>query len=134
MGIQVKQVYYLPYACMEETDLQDWRVTYHVSPRNYIPPAEISDDSSTQNMLAQEESFYQEDGLPGTFVIDLGDDLDNINPIDSDEITDPTDLAFLAKLNTEAGPEDMGNEEIDEDEEDDQNILPEYAPNDPDDC
>ena len=47
MASQVKQVYYLPYACMDKSDLRDWWVAYHVSPRNYIPPSDINDDSDT---------------------------------------------------------------------------------------
>ena len=39
-------------------------------------------------------SFYQEDGLPGSFVIDLGIELDNINLNGSDEITDSDDLSL----------------------------------------
>jgi hypothetical protein len=47
--------------------------------------------------------------------------------------THPADLQFLAKLNTEAQDEDMDDLESDGDEEDDQDDLPEYAPNDLDD-
>jgi len=75
-------------------------------------------------------SFYQEDGLPGSFVIDLGIELDNINLNGSDEITDPDDLEFLSKLNAGIVDEAMDNLEGDEEYQDD---LPQYAPNDPDD-
>ena len=75
-------------------------------------------------------SFYQEDGLPGSFVIDLGIELDNINLNGSDEITDPNDLEFLSKLNAGIVDEAMDNLEGDEEYQDD---LPQYAPNDPDD-
>ena len=78
-------------------------------------------------------SFYQEDGLPGSFVIDLGIELDNINLNGSDEITDPYDLEFLSKLNAGVIDEAMDNLEGDEEYEDDQDDLPQYAPNDPDD-
>jgi len=118
----------------------DWWVVYIVSPRNYIPPSEINDDSNPPNEPT-EVSFYQEDGLPGSFVIDLGAELDNIVSNVSDEITNPADLEYLAKLNTEAqdemddgdGEEDQDDLESDGDGEDDQDDLPEYAPNDPDD-
>ena len=132
MASQVKQVYYLPYACMDKSDLRDWWVAYHVSPRNYIPPSDINDDSDTPVGLA-EMSFYQEDGLPGSFVIDLGIELDNINLNGSDEITDPDDLEFLSKLNAGIIDEAMDNLEGDEEYEEDQDDLPQYAPNDPDD-
>jgi len=129
MSSQVKQVYYLPYACMDKSDLRDWWVAYHVSPRNYIPPSDINDDSDTP-VGPVEMSFYQEDGLPGSFVIDLGIELDNINLNGSDEITDPDDLEFLSKLNAGIIDEAMDNLEGDEEYQDD---LPQYAPNDPDD-
>jgi len=110
----------------------DWWVVYIVSPRNYIPPNDTNDDSNPPNEPT-EVSFYQEDGLPGSFVIDLGAELDNIVPIVSDEITNPAGLEFLAKLIIEAQDEDMDDLESDGDGEDDQDDLPEYAPNDPDD-
>ena len=78
-------------------------------------------------------SFYQEDGLPGSFVIDLGIELDNINLNGSDEITDPDDLEFLSKLNAGIIDEAMDNLEGDEEYEEDQDDLPQYAPNDLDD-
>ena len=78
-------------------------------------------------------SFYQEDGLPGSFVIDLGIELDNINLNGSDEITDPDDLEFLSKLNAGIIDEAMDNLEGDEEYEEDQDDLPQYAPNGPDD-
>ena len=82
--------------------------------------------------------------MPGSFVIDLGADLDNIVPTVSDEITDPNDLKFLSELNIEAQDEDIDDDleadedidddlEVEEDRDDDQDDLPEYAPNDPND-
>ena len=72
--------------------------------------------------------------MPGSFVIDLGADLDNIVPTVSDEITDPNDLKFLSELNIEAQDEDIDDDlEAEEDRDDDQDDLPEYAPNDPND-
>jgi hypothetical protein len=76
MASQVKLVYYLPYACNVKSDLMDWCVIYIVSPQNYIPPNETNDDSNPPNEPT-EVSFYQEDGLLGSFVIDLGAELDN---------------------------------------------------------
>jgi len=112
----------------------DWWVVYIVSPQNYIPPNDTNDDSNPPNEPT-EVSFYQEDGLLGSFVIDLGADLDNIVPIVSDEITNPIDLEFLAKVNTEAQDEDMDDLESDGDGdgEDDHDDLLGYLPNDPDD-
>ena len=134
MASQVKQVYYLPYACSDKSDLKDWWVVYIMSPQNYIPANDANDDPDPPNE-ATEVIFYQEDGLPGSFVIDLGADLDNIVPIVSDEITNPIDLEFLAKVNTEAQDEDMDDLESDGDGdgEDDHDDLLGYLPNDPDD-
>jgi hypothetical protein len=140
MGSQVKLVYYLSYAC-NKSDLVDWWVVYNVCPRNYIPTNDSNDDSDPPNGPT-EVFFYQEDGLPGSFVIDLGADLDNIVPTVSDEITDPDDLEFLSQLNIEAQDEDRNDLEADEDREDleadedrddEQDDLHEYAPNDPND-
>jgi hypothetical protein len=145
MASQVKLVYYLPYACNAKSDLMDWWVVHIVSPRNYILPNETTDDDSNHPNEPTEVLFYQEDGLPGSFVTDLGAELDNIVPIASDEITNPADLDFLAKL-TEGEDEDMDESdgdgeddqdmndlESEEDGGDDQDDLPEYAPNDPND-
>ena len=51
----------------------------------------------------------------------------------SDEITDPDDLEFLSKLNAGIIDEAMDNLEGDEEYEEDQDDLPQYAPNGPDD-
>ena len=135
MASHVKQVYYLPYAYTKRPDLAEWWVVYQVSPRGYIPPYDISDDSSASGpSQVQEFSFFQNEGLDGTFVIDLNIELDNATPIVSDEITDPKDLEFLSKLNTEA--EDMDDNTYEDDEEDqdeddyDLTDYPAYDPND----
>ena len=137
MASQVKQVNYLPYACKSRIDLQEWWVTYQVTPRGYIPP-----DDNDSNPLAgtvQEELFFQEDGLEGTFVIDLNIELDNTTPVGSDEISDPKDLEFLSKLNAEGYVEEaLDGEEIYEEDEDGQDeecqddlpADPTYHPND----
>jgi hypothetical protein len=135
MASQVKQVYYLPYACTKRPDLAEWWVVYQVSPRGYIPPYGISDDSTTSGpSQVQELSFFQEEGLDGTFVIDLNIELDNATPTVLDEITDPKDLEFLSKLNSAA--EDMDDNTYEDDEEDqdeddyDMTNHPAYDPND----
>ena len=74
--------------------------------------------------------FFQE-GLDGTFVIDVNIELDNAV---SDEITDPKDLEFLSKLNTEAEDMDDNTYEDDEEDQDDDDYdltdHPDYDPND----
>ena len=60
MASQVKQVYYLPYACTKRPDLAKWWVVYQVSPRGYIPPYGINDDSSASGTSqVQEFSFFK---------------------------------------------------------------------------
>ena len=138
MASQVKQVYYLPYACKSRADLQDWWVTYQVTPRGYVPLDDNNDDSNPPAGPIQEMSFFQEEGLEGTFVIDLDIELDNQTSVVSDEITDPKDLEFLSKLNTEGDSEQALDDEdtYEEDEEDldeDHDDLPEHPAYDPND-
>jgi hypothetical protein len=66
--------------------------------------------------------FFQEEGLEGTFVIDLNIDQDDTTAVASDEITDPKDLEFLSKLNIEGeGNVDDEEDEESQDEEDECN-------------
>jgi hypothetical protein len=66
--------------------------------------------------------FFQEEGLEGTFVIDLNIDQDDTTVVASDEITDPKDLEFLSKLNIEGeGNVDDEEDEESQDEEDECN-------------
>jgi len=138
MANQVKQVYYLPYACKSRADLQDWWVTYQVTPRGYVPLDDNRDDSNPPAGPIQEMSFFQEEGLEGTFVIDLDIELDNQTLVVSDEITGPKDLEFLSKLNIEGDGEQALDDEdtYEEDEEDldeEHDDLPEHPAYDPND-
>jgi hypothetical protein len=73
--------------------------------------------------------FFQEEGLEGTFVIDLNIELDDTTAVVSDEIIDPKELEFLSKLNTEGeGNVDDGQEEEDEDSQDEEHLA--LDPND----
>lgn len=117
MASQVKQVYYVPYACKNKSDLADWWVAYQVSPRGSVHSNDSNDDSNSPDGANEEVEFYQETRLLGTFVIDLGIDLENITSTVSDEITNPKDLEFLSKLNVEAEGEDMDDEETYEEDE-----------------
>jgi len=45
--------------------------------------------------LTEDIMFFQEEGLEGSFVIDLGVDLDNSAPVLLDEIVDPNELGCL---------------------------------------
>ena len=116
MAGQVSQVYYLSYPCKTRRDLLDWLVVFRVPPRGYVPPM-------ARNNLPQEPThdvlFYQEDGLEGTFTIDIGLGLENMDSFASDEITDPKEIEHLEKLSA-AIQEDEDEEEEEEDEEDEE--------------
>ena len=71
LATQAFQVFYLPYACKNPTKrLQGWDVVMTVPSRNRPPPPNKDDyrrvDPSTKNV-----EFYQEEGLPGHFTVDL---------------------------------------------------------------
>ena len=132
MASQVTQVYYLPYPCKTRPDILEWWVAYHVAPHGYIAPNSTDGGSinPSEGPIEQME-FYQEDGLQGTFVIDLGNDFEITLPLISDEITNPKDLEFLQHQN--ATPDEYDeDEDEDEDEEDEDEELqpPTYDPND----
>ena len=94
-------------------------------------------ESHPSTGLVQEVSFFQEEGLEGTFVIDLDIELDNTTSVVSDEVTDPKYLEFLSKLNIEGDGEEALDDTYEEDEddqdEDHDELLhehPAYDPND----
>jgi len=109
MASQVTQVYYLSYPCKKE--LLPWWVVYQVAPHGCVP----RNTDNTESMSSEEtiHDVYQEEGLDGTFVIDLGDALDTIISLGSDEITDPKDLETIEK----AAVQDEGYDEEDIEEE-----------------
>lgn len=95
---------------------------------SYIPPSESDNPSqgSTHDVL-----FYQDDGLEGEFVIDLGGGLESLTSLVSDEITDPKELEVLEKLRV-GGQQDEDEEESDEEEDSDEEefAAPSYDEND----
>lgn len=95
LASQVTQVYYLSYAC-DKPNLRDWWVVYHVAPRDRLPPIDINNDSIETEVSTDHITFFQEDGLEGTFVIDLGD-IELVASSATDEITDPKELEELEK-------------------------------------
>ena len=110
MASQVTQVYYLSYPCKNK-ELSPWWVVYQVAPHGCVP----RNTDNTESMSSEEtiHDVYQEEGLDGTFVIDLGDALDTIISLGSDEITDPKDLETIEK----AAVQDEGYDEEDIEEE-----------------
>lgn len=119
LASQVTQVYYLSYACSARSDLRDWWVVYHVPPRDRLPPIETNNDFNQVEGPADDNSFFQEDGLPGRFVIDLGDDMEITASPTTDEITDPKDVEELEKQDTGTDQEEIPGCVSDEGEEDD---------------
>jgi hypothetical protein len=109
LASQVKQVYYLPYACNSRPDLSEWWVVYQVSPRDRLLPIDSSNECDETGVLTEDIMFFQEEGLEGNFVIDLGVDLDNSAPILLDEIVNQNELEVLARQTHDS-------QEIDEDE------------------
>ncbi|XP_066333725.1 uncharacterized protein [Miscanthus floridulus] len=116
LASQVTQVYYLSYAS-DDPSLKDWWVVYHVAPRDRLPPIDINNDSIETEGPTNDISFFQEDGLEGTFVIDLGD-IELIDTLASDEITDPKELEQLEKQTVAPEQEEIleSDEEGDEDD------------------
>jgi hypothetical protein len=95
LASQVKQVYYLPYACKSNPSLNDWWVAHKVSPlaNLSIPSMDEYDNEESPCM-----DTFQEHGLDGKFIIDIGDGLDDMTIIDGfDEVTDPKDISVLIK-------------------------------------
>jgi hypothetical protein len=106
----------------------EWSIVYHVPPHGYLTRSGNTDESNVENDVL----VYQEDGLEGTFVIDLGDDLEIEAPLMSDEITDPKDLERLRKQQAGEQVSDSEGEDNEDDEvaDDDENQAPSYDPDD----
>ncbi|XP_066374367.1 uncharacterized protein [Miscanthus floridulus] len=118
LASQVKQVYYLPYACNSRPDLSEWWVVYQVSPRDRLLPIDSSNECDETRALTEDIMFFQEEGLEGTFVIDLGVDLNNSAPVLLDEIVNPNELEVLARQTHDSQEIDEDKyEQIDTDDE-----------------
>jgi hypothetical protein len=119
MASQVTQVYYLSYPC-KDRDLSPWWVVYQVAPHGCVPLNGANDESMSSEHIIHD--VYQEDGLDGTFVVDLGEALDSLVSLGSDEITDVVDLEAIERAMVE-------DEEYDEEghttEEEDEAIADE---------
>lgn len=126
MANQVKQVYYVPYACSSRTDPHDWCIVYHVTPRDRLPALKVIPDSNDQDGTTNEMPFFQESVLDSTFIVDLGADLEASTAVVdcSDEITDPKELELLRKQQkkaTTAPHHQSQNIEEDDSEEENEN-------------
>ena len=72
-------------------------------------PIDSSNECDETGALTEDVTFFQEEGLDGTFVIDLDVELDNSAPLLLDEIVNPNELEVLAR-------QKQASQEIDEDE------------------
>ena len=78
---QATQVYYLSYPCQTDHHLRGWDVVYKVSPHGKLP---LLNSESYNN----DREFFQEEGLQGSFEIDLSDvigmEVDNERVVDEE--------------------------------------------------
>jgi hypothetical protein len=100
---QATQVYYLSYPCQKDDRLKGWDVVYKVSPHGKLPVPNNEDYNLDPNTYDGE--FFQEEGLEGSFEIDLteaiGMEVDNERVVDEDagdEVQNVKDLELLQRL------------------------------------
>jgi hypothetical protein len=98
------QVYYLPYPCKIDEHLNGWDVVYKVLPHGKLPVPNNEDYNFDPNTYDGE--FFQEDGLEGTFEIDLTGliemEVENESVVvedDGNEVQNMKDLQLLERLN-----------------------------------
>ena len=106
MAQQATQVYYLLYPCQTEHHLRGWDVLYKVSPHGKLPLPNNKDYNN-------DREFFQEEGLQGSFEIDLSDEIgmevDNEREVDEeggDEVQNIQDLQLLERLRLGRDSED----------------------------
>jgi hypothetical protein len=109
---QATQVYYLSYPCKTDNRLKGCDVVYKVLPHGKLPVPNNEYYNIDQNTYAGE--FFQEDGLEGSFQIDLteaiGMEVDNerfVHEDAGDEVRNAKDLELLERLH-------LGNDSDDE--------------------
>ena len=84
LATQAFQVFYLPYPCKNpKKRLQGWDVVITV-PTHNRPPKPNEDDYRRLDPSTYDGEFFQEEGLPGNFTINLPAD-DDIVVIEEDE-------------------------------------------------
>ena len=103
---QATQVYYLSYPCQTDHHLQGWDDVYKVSPHSKLPVPNNKDYNN-------DREFFQEEGLQGSFEIDLSDvigmEVDNERVVyeeAGDEIQNIQDLQLLERLRLGRDSED----------------------------
>lgn len=103
---QAVQVYYIRYPCKSKAYLADWWVVYKVNPSGRLPTPTDQDYSYDPNN--SNEVFFQEDGLPGTFEINIvgGEDNTNHIPRDADEVVEEQDLELLNHIEVDSSDDE----------------------------
>jgi hypothetical protein len=94
-------VYYLSYPCKTDERLQGWDVVYKVTPHDRLPVP--NNEGYNINPDTYEGAFFQEDGQPGDFVIDLTEAFGTmeVEDDDGDEVDDEGDIELLEKVAVE---------------------------------
>jgi hypothetical protein len=96
MAQHATQVYYLSYPCKQDKRLQGWDVVYKVSPHSKLP-APSNEDYNLLDPNTYASEFFEEDGLEGSFEIDLtamiGMEVDMDDA--GEEVHDENDLKLL---------------------------------------
>jgi len=97
---QATQVYYLSYPCTTDDRLEGWDVVYKVSPHGKLPVPNNEDYNFDPNTYTGE--FFQEDGLQGSFEIDLTEademEVEQRNEDDGELVRNLRDLDLLDKV------------------------------------
>ena len=100
---EATQVYYLPYACPNDDRLKGWYIVQKTSPHGRLPLPNDQDYNLDPNTYDGE--FYQEEGLEGSFEIDLTGaiemEVDNERvdeEDDGDEVENVQDLELLERV------------------------------------
>lgn len=125
IAYQATQVYYIPYPCKSVPTLIDWWVVYKVQPTGKIAaPVDKDYDFLPNNDTVH---YFQEDGLQGTFVVDLMEGLHNVSEAtsrDAEGIVNDKDLQLLNGSNV-LQQDESDSSDSDEDEEEGP-IIDEY--------
>jgi hypothetical protein len=108
---QATLVYYTPYPCKTDEHLMGWYVVHKVSPHGRLPLPNNEDYNLDLNTYDRE--FFQEEGLEGTFLIDLteaiGMDVDVGRVVDEDDgydVENVKDLELMERLHLDNDDDD----------------------------
>jgi len=136
---QAYQVYYMPYTCQDE-ELKGWAIVHKVPPHGKLPAP--NDEDYNFNPSTYEGEFFQEEGLQGSFVIDLTEaiemEVDNERVDDEDagdEVQNVDDLQMLERLrlgndNEDNIPPSISVDDLDNVDSDDETYDPANPNND----